>query len=135
MAKLDEARRSLAADPMSSSDDFRTTVLSRNDAVQGIARNALAKDFCRRRGVPGGAIRFNFSTYGSATCGILARAWCHKMQHYLNLEVVHPLGEGLVFGPEEHATYDEPSELKRLLVGDLRSAVLLRVRQIRGLMH
>ena len=135
MAKLDEARAALAEAPAPSTDDFRTTVLGGHDAIQGIARTAIAKDFCRRRGIQGCAVRYNLAAYGDVACGILARAWCNRMQYYFNIEVLSFDGAATIFSEADHAAYAEPSEFVRLLEGDVRPALMARVRQIRALMR
>ena len=53
MKGLDLVRAALAAEPGASTDEFATRVLGDNDAVQGTARNALAVDLCRGRGIQG----------------------------------------------------------------------------------
>ena len=139
---LDKARAALSADPEPSTDDFKVSVLGGHwtmehhgvgaDAVMGSARGNAAKAFCTRRGVQQG-IRFNYSVYGAEACGILARGWCHKMQHFYNLELSRPNGRELVFGAERVETYREPTEFARLSEG-AAGAVTNRIRQIRDLL-
>ena len=64
--------------------------------------------------------------YGGQACGALARIWVHKMQFYLNLEQQHdPRGQASVFGAEHHATYQERTEVTRIM-GELEAALLSR---------
>ena len=134
-ADLELARSALASAPMASTNDFRTRVLSENDATQGTASGAAALSFCRRRGIQSGQIRFNINRYGSDTCGILARAWCHKMQWYYNVELLSPEGEATVFSPDHHSAYLEPTEFQHLVAHDTRPFLVERVTQIRNLFH
>lgn len=121
--ELERRRRELAADHPSG-EDFGTTLLGGRwtlrergdsaDVVQGRGRNALAKEFCARRGVPQTA-RFEIAQYTEANAAILARAWCHRMQYFYDLEVVSG-GAAYSFAPEDCRAYVEPTELSRLCV-------------------
>lgn len=103
------------------------------DAVQGACRGALAEAFCRRRRVQK-SMRFNYNLYGASACAILARAWCHKMEFFLQQELQHPDGASLAFTPAMLGAYEEPSELRALLEGAPPSPALQgRVNQIRAL--
>ena len=146
MKELDMARVLLAASaPERSYDDFKTAILGGSysmhrtgeplDAVQGSARGALAKAFCTRRDVQR-TIRFDLKSYGQHASGVMARSWCHKMQHYYNLELVSPLGEARRFTAEDHDAYSEPTELTRLAEEGPHPVPLRnRIAQIRGLLR
>ena len=94
--KLENARLALAKEEEVSHSDFSTRVLGGAwllktkgipfDAIQGAARNELAKEFCGRRLLQK-TMRFDYNVYGGEHCGVLARAWCHRMQWLLNLEL------------------------------------------------
>ena len=124
MQALDSARSALARESTESWDDFGVTVLGGMglmatdgipfDAVCGICKGQHIVQWCRRRGVQY-SFRANYSTYGTRVCGILCRAWSHRMQYYYNLQVTSPEGDALVFTEEHHAGYTEPTELTRLL--------------------
>lgn len=123
MRRLDVARLALAADPEASFADCATRVLGGPwllrttgipfDAVQGLARGEVAEEFCQRRDLQKN-IRFEHSRYGGETSGILARAWFHRMQFLLNLELSGCLPRGRGFLAEDLTGYEEPSEFSRL---------------------
>ena len=77
-------------------------------------------------------MRFDVAAYGEEACGILARGFCHKLQHFLNLELANPALAQAPGSPEALAAYQEPSEFiklaERAMGGD---KVLRRVAQIR----
>eukprot|EP00969_Alexandrium_andersonii_P094537 4176715-Alexandrium_andersonii.AAC.1 len=144
MKALDEAKAALAKATTQSHDDFKAIVLGgpahmaqhgkAYHSVCGVTRGGLAKDFCKRRGVQY-TFRCSYALYGDAACGILARAWCHKMQHYFNLELASSEGEDLVFTSEHRNTYSEPTELQKLLAeGHPNPALLQRVEALRSLL-
>ena len=147
MRELDEVRAGLAAhEPRESEADFKTSVSGGQwllaerglacDAIQGSARGALANDFCARRGVQK-SIRFDLAAYGHEACGIMARAWCHKMQFYLNAELGGRAEENLPFEANVHDAYAEPTEFVRLCASpDATSrAMARRIAQIRALLR
>ena len=123
LGDLDRARAELATAGEASFDDFKTRVLGGTwlaiqqgigkDAVQGICRTALARRFCDRRGVLQ-STRFNYSEHGKDAPGIIARAWRHRMQYFLNIELSDPAGERLRFTAEHRRAYSEPTEFARL---------------------
>ena len=77
------------------------------DAIQGIARREFANHFCQRRGVQK-SIRCDIAAYQQDGCAIMARAWCHRMQYFLNLDLAR--GESHVFTSGDLSEYHEPSE-------------------------
>ena len=144
MKHLDEVRVELAAHaPIVSDGDFKTNVLGGMwllaergvacDAIQGAARGALAIGFCARRRVQK-TIRLELAAYGHEACGIMARAWCHRMQHYLNAEVSGAAAEAEAFPAHVHTSYVEPSEFVRLWASAEAAVAGLarRPAQIRG---
>ena len=98
--------------------------------MQGVARNEIAKEFLDRR-VGQRSVRFDVSAYGNEAPGILARAWVHKMQWFLEHEYANP---SLVDQPiplQLFNEYSEPSEFTKLAT-TASGALLRRVKQIRS---
>ena len=81
--------------------------------IAGSARGALGEDFCQRRGVQK-PMRFDVAAYGEEACGILAKGFCHRLQHFLNLELANPALVQAPFSPGALAAYQEPSEFIKL---------------------
>ena len=119
-AELDRRRAEVGAMPGAGDvEDFSVTVLGgawtmaargvAADAVQASARSPLAKDFCRRRGLPLSA-RFEISTYSQEHATVMARAWAHRMQLFLNVEI---MSEDIAyeFTQQDKDEYVEPTEL------------------------
>jgi hypothetical protein len=142
MKSLDEARAALVLDKaLPASDDFKVCLLGGKwtmehkhtayDALQGSARGALAKDFCRKRELQM-SMRFDVSAYGEATCQILARAWCHRLQYFLDQEVAHPDFQGKDFPADVVAAYQEASEFSKLASSGAGKALQRRIDQIRA---
>ena len=144
MKHLDEVRVELAAHaPIVSDGGFKTNVLGGMwllaergvacDAIQGAARGALAIGFCARRRVQK-TIRLELAAHGHEACDIMARAWCHRMQHYLSAEVSGAAAEAEAFPAHVHTSYVEPSEFVRLCASAEAAVAGLarRLAQIRG---
>ena len=99
MRAVDDARVALQAVPRST-DDFRTRLVLRSElleersnalqAVVGEQANPVAREFCLRRGLRQSA-SFAPGAYGPDASSVMARAWCHKMQHFLNKEISYHL--------------------------------------------
>lgn len=132
---LAKARAHLASLPGATSECFNTRVLGGGwtaenvgcayDAIQGYARNQQGVQFLQRRGLQK-SMRFNTRSFGPATCGVLARAWIHKSQFFLDVEVLNPEYEGLPFPGGLADTYLEPSDLSALADGapaELQAAI------------
>ena len=124
MKSLDDSRAELAAHAGSTQEDFGTRALGSArwamihrgvacDAVQGFARNALAKDFLVSRDLKE-TRRFDVSAYGFTECGVLARAWASRAQYFLNAWYVQPELSGRPFPPHVVGGYEEPSEFTTL---------------------
>ena len=120
-------------------DDYRPRVLGCRwlaetsgrpfDAIQGVARTDEAADFAERI-TKQETMRCAVSL-GVQNAGILARAWCHRMQFFGDREK-HALV--LATGEEATQVYMEPDEFKQLADSDCLSAELrARVRMIRSL--
>jgi len=144
MRELDQKRAELASQGQVDSDgDFKVGVLGGAwtlaakgkvaDAIQGVASSVLARDFCTARQIQK-SIRFDIEAYGPEICGILARAWCHRMQYFLNAELRDPVVVGRKFGREIVADYEEPSEMAKLAADPESSSGKLdkRIRQVRS---
>jgi hypothetical protein len=119
--------------------DFHTRVLGGRkddprsfDAVQGIPCTEDAAEFSRRR-TGQASMRFSIA-YGLQVCGVLARAWCHRLQHFYNLESSDALGAAMIYTAEHFADYTEPRELLQLAETSTSGEVLGRIRQIRALL-
>ena len=117
MQELEDARSSLQAEALPS-EDFKTRLVHRTGLMQerGLAAQAIigtwitesAYEYCRRHGIQHSA-SFSTETYGVGPCGVLARAWAHKMQHCLNAE--RNRAENI---NAEAPEYLEPAELTKL---------------------
>ena len=78
----------------------------------------------------------NYEVYGAEAAGILARAWCHKMQWHLNAERRGwPSSSSCssLAAPAPALGYVEPLELAALVEQGPSARVLRRVDQIRAL--
>ena len=141
MQALDAARLAMAAEPEASHEDFGTRVLGGPwllktkgipfDAIQGYGRGEATKQFCIRRNIPK-TIRFDYQLYGGDACGVMARAWCHRLQWLFNLElsiVVSPLE---AFALNDLRDYEEPSEFIALAESST-GKIVARIEQIRAL--
>jgi hypothetical protein len=140
--ELHAARAGVLDDaPEDEYDGFRVTVLGGKwlkkhtgksyDAVKAACRGASAESFCDRRGVHKSA-RFTVA-YGMLTCGVLARAWCSRMQFFYNWENVQPDGEALPITPAIALEYQEPDEFVRLAESTMNADVIRRIEETRGL--
>ena len=56
------------------------------DALQAQTRTELARDWCNRHKLQT-TFKATFSRYGFDTSNILARAWCHRMQYFWDMEM------------------------------------------------
>ena len=66
----------------------------------------------------------NVESYELGNCGILARAWVHKMQRYLNRETCTDSGSA------DDEAYAEPSDFSALAATARGAIVAARVLQI-----
>ena len=89
--------------------------------------------FCRRKRLQV-TFRAGFTQHRSIdVCGILVRAWCHKMQFLYDLEISLG-GPEYRFRAADIAGYEEPAEFTELAAGaPAASETARRVRQIRGI--
>ena len=123
MKALEVARSALGTAEALDGADFKTRVLGGPwlmktkgipfDAVQGFASGESAKEFCTRRAVQK-TVRFDYSVYGDENCGILARAWCHRMQFAWELELSGVVALTAAFAEEHWGACEEPSEFSRI---------------------
>lgn len=84
-----------------------------HDAIQGYARTQSAQDWCVSRGLQQ-SMRFNNRELGNDSCGILARAFSHKMQYYMNADLGDSSLRGQPFPASLLADYVAPSEFEAL---------------------
>ena len=141
---LDQARAMLAAESLDSAhDDFKTKPLGGDwtmgnvgtycDAIQAYPSGKVAIAFCKAR-AGCNSIRFGINAHhGAPICGILARAWAHRMQFFLNAEVDNPRLDGMPFPEALVASYTEPTEFTRLANSKPVKITMDRIRDIRAL--
>ena len=81
-------------------------------AMQGQCSGGEATAWARRHA----SITFKatFSEHGVAEAKTIVRAWCHRMQHFYNLEMSAPASSDFSFDPATVAAYLEPTELTAL---------------------
>ena len=122
MKALDMARAALAEGRDVNVEDFKTFVLGGKwtlehtgkpfDAFQARACTTIATAFCIDRGLQKSK-RYGIAM-GADACRVLARAWAHTMQYYLNVYCESPIDTEEPFGEDVHASYVETSELTKL---------------------
>ena len=121
---LEKARAALGVDVAVLQQDFVTRVRGRRTptadevagpmALQCQTRTDVGRDFCKRRGLQV-TFKCSYATVdGHDNAGVLCRAWCHRMQFFLDLEQASPSGatEDII---GQLGLYQEPSELTRLV--------------------
>lgn len=140
MRALEDARSALQA-VVISSDDFKTRVVGRSSlleqkgnalqAIVGEQATPKAREFCQRRHVQQ-SVSFSPEKFGGPdACGLLARAWCHKMQYFLNQEQLHAAGT-FEIDAAALAQYCEPTDFAQLAdIGGQQ--VRRRAQQIRNI--
>jgi hypothetical protein len=101
------------------------------DAVKAICRGNDAEAFCLGQKLNRSA-RFTVA-YTMASCGILARSWCHRMQHFRDVAASRPEGYATHFTAADVAAYVEPDELRRLADSTTNPDVMGRITDIRDL--
>ena len=139
VASMETDRVAMTHEPGSRLDDFGTRMRKKVDpkaesfdAAQAVARNELALDFCKRRGVQS-TFRAAYSRHTAEVVGVLVRGWCRKMQIYFDLEITSPEGTKLVFGDGHHSAFHEATEFSELAESNPGNEVMRRVRQIRAI--
>ena len=55
----------------------------------------------------------HLSVYSEHGAGIMARAWCHRMEYYFNIWV--EAAEGYAYTNDDHEAYTEPSDFEASL--------------------
>ena len=101
------------------------------DAVQAMCTTAIAREWCKRRKLQV-TFKATFTMYGMDVASVLTRAWCHRMQFFLEQELDSE-NAGLLYTDDDIAKYQEPMELKELAKRMLKPAVKERVTFIRHL--
>ena len=105
------------------------------DAIQGQCSGGIADTFCRNRKLQV-TFRAGFGRHHPDDCGILVRAWCHRMQFMLNTELSSGQGAAFNFSPASMAAYEEPAEFANLARESSAGTELYRrVAQIRSIMR
>ena len=100
------------------------------DGIGGEPTNEYSLAFLERR-IGQKSVQFDTGAYGVDVCCTLARAFCHKMQFFMDREPLAVRGASMPFAPDVFDTYVEPSEFAALAqLGNV--AFMKRVRQIRG---
>ena len=145
IASMEAAKLAMVSEPGSRSDDFgvRMRVKSKAaasssgdagyDAAQAVARNALAEELCKRRGVQV-SFRVSYGTGASPDqVGVLMRGWCRRMQHFFDLEITSAAGKKLVFSQQQVDEYEESTEFLHLATPLASKQILQRVQQIRNI--
>ena len=102
------------------------------DAIRGYAMSKTAIEFCEARGMFQSR-RCEISLYTFDHASSFTRAWCHRMQYFLNLAL--EVGDySCVFTPEQLSAYEEPIDFTRAaLVLDHKPLCKRAARQIRQL--
>ena len=100
-------------------------------ALQAVARADLGRDFCHRRHLQS-TFKCTWAAWMSeANAGILRRAWCHRMQFFLDAELSSDEGAALTFTDDLIASYIEPIEMRAFPEGGLHARLAERVRLVR----
>ena len=100
------------------------------DAFQGKASAGLASEWCLLYGLNKTA-RFDLSMYSEHGAGIMARAWCHRMEYYFSIWV--EAAEGYAYTNDDHEAYTEPNDFEAF-AADAQGRVLQRVEQVRAIL-
>ena len=59
-------------------------------------------------------MRFNPRDGSDADCGVLARAWAHRLSYFFNAEILDHALVGAAFSAAAVDAYEEPTELVEL---------------------
>ena len=125
--RLDKARAAAAAEHTARGcGDFKaivrggaSQVVASGEAVHAMqavcvpADRGLAYDWAKRRGLRV-SFKATFHPHGVPEAKAMTRSWCHRMQHFFNLEVESGLGPELVYSRDVVDAYEEPVELTAL---------------------
>jgi hypothetical protein len=120
---LEAIRRRVQEAPMVAVDDFRVTGLGGNwtskhkgescDYIIGMCKGKATNDWCKNRNLSRSK-RYPIKGFGEVDCTILARAWCHRMQYYLNKANRQDQPDQYEFTQDDHDRYIEPTEFVKL---------------------
>ena len=100
------------------------------DACQGNCSKAGAK-WAKDRGLQV-TFKAHFTAHQAEPSKVLVRSWCHRMQHFFNLEQAH-VGGDFAFTKEMLDSYIEPAELTALARDTKKADTLTRIRIIRSI--
>ena len=141
MKELDRARADITEGKHDNVDDFKVKVLGGEwtkihkkvsfDAVQGICSGSLAIRFCDHRGL-NHSKRFGKKGIDFATAAVLSRAWCHRMQFFMNEWFVKPPPKGEAFPKHVQDAYAEPTEFIRLASVPRNATVTAAIAEVRN---
>ena len=123
-------------------DDFKTTCLGGEwtlehkgveaDAIRGFASGQTAIKFCELQQMKHSK-RFELSLYEMGPGGAFARAWCHKMQFFLNI-ALEAQDLACLFTEADIAKYVQPTEFAEAVRLLERKPLCMRAaKQIRAL--
>ena len=143
MKAVDEAKAWLSGgEPLRGIIDFKAKPLcgkwlyentgKGSDAILAEPSGELASKFSQRR-IGQKSARWTYNTHEGHNCAIMARAWCHRMQHFFNAEIANPELVGSPFPVAIIASYEEPSEFVKFANSKLKKATVPRVAEIRRL--
>eukprot|EP00974_Lingulodinium_polyedra_P084500 8179319-Lingulodinium_polyedra.AAC.1 len=54
------------------------------DYFMGKACTSAAREFCEKYSLPKSS-RFSLALHGESTASLMAKEWCHRMQHFLGV--------------------------------------------------
>ena len=90
------------------------------------------EEWANRRGLRV-TFKATVSEHGAHASKVLARAWCHRMQFFYDLEFESAEGPDLEYTLEIIATYIEPSELAALVADCTNPKWVERIEVIRNI--
>ena len=141
LADMEKARRSLVEEDIhEGTRDFHPKIrggpsqmLKSGEAVHAAqgASNNNGSAWAKRHGLQV-SFKATYSEYGVANSNALVRSWCHRMQHFYDVEVAARAGLDFVFSQDVLDAYIEPTELTALAVEKSTSLkTTLRIELIR----
>jgi hypothetical protein len=139
--EAERAAESVAAIAMETID-FRTTIRAGtealelkgeySDASQGKAVSLGAKEWCERHRLQK-TYKATYTEHGdTATCKVLVRSWCHRMQFFYNMELRQG-DTAFVFTLAHVREYVEPSEFTALASRVKKKSTMMRIDLVRSI--
>ena len=118
-------------------NDFKTKVRRPDekaaDALQAIAATHIATEWCRRRKLQV-TFKMTILTHTLENSELFCRAWSHRMQYFLELEMASPEGCSLKYTAEHCRCYQEPVDFTAATIGVLGGKTMERARFIRNIL-